>query len=351
MVESIGRIISRLNFIGKTPTNGLVMFVGAIVPDGGCQPGSEKIETCEFVPPKKLSQYLYRCDDHFHVEILRDMYRDDDVIGFLAIDAKDAGWGLLYGDRLEVVGQTGSGVPGKHRQGGQSAKRFQKLREMHLAEYYTRVADITRKHFLDDRTVKGLIVSGPGHTKEEFINGKWLEYRLKKSIIGTLDSSYAGSDGVREAFEKAGELLEGKKLANDKKLIDLVLAGISTGLTVYGVDESERAVMNGRVHTVVLSDSAGLTRLEARCRCGDMAVTMVPTNESIRRRAEMERSQCVKCRVHDMTVLQEDMVEYFATLASKYGAKAEVVSGKAEYGKMITNLGGVAVLLKYKSDY
>ena len=87
------------------------MFVGATVPDGGCQPGAEKIMSCEFVPPKKLSQYLYRCDDHFHVEILRDMYSDDDVIGFLAIDAKDAGWGLLYGDRLEVVGQTGSGVP------------------------------------------------------------------------------------------------------------------------------------------------------------------------------------------------------------------------------------------------
>ena len=82
-----------------------------------------------------------------------------------------------------------------------------------------------------------------------------------------------------------------------------------------------------------------------------MSVNMVPTNESIRRHAELERSQCVKCGVHDMTVLQEDMVEYFATLASKYGAKAEVVSGRAEYGKMITNLGGVAVLLKYKSDY
>ena len=49
--------------------------------------------------------------------------------------------------------------------------------------------------------------------------------------------------------------------------------------------------------------------------------------------------------------MQTDIVEWFALLAAKYGAKAEVVSGKAEYGKIILNLGGVAVLLKYKSDY
>ena len=306
----------------------------------------------EFEPPKKLSQYLYRCDDHFHVEMLRDMYRDDDdVIGFLAIDTKDAGWGLLYGDRLETIGQTGSGVAGKHRQGGQSAKRFQKLREMHLAEFYTRVALITRKHFLDDRQVKGVIVSGPGHTKEEFVNGKWLEYRLKQSIIGMLDASYAGSDGVREAFEKTDDLLEGKKLANDKKLVDMVMASISTGLAAYGTDDSERALVDGSAHTVVLADSVELTRLKSKCPCGHATVENVPANESIRRQSEIERSTCQKCDSQDIRVMQTDIVEWFALLAAKYGAKAEVVSGKAEYGKIILNLGGVAVLLKYKSDY
>jgi peptide chain release factor subunit 1 (aeRF-1) len=52
-----------------------------------------------------LNQYLYRCDDHFHVDILKDMLKDDNLIGFLAIDAKDAGWGLLHGDKIEVLSQ------------------------------------------------------------------------------------------------------------------------------------------------------------------------------------------------------------------------------------------------------
>ena len=71
------------------------------------------------------------------------MLKDDNMIGILAIDAKDAGWGLLHNDKIEVLKETGSGVAGKHRQGGQSAKRFQKLREMELQYYFNRVAHIT----------------------------------------------------------------------------------------------------------------------------------------------------------------------------------------------------------------
>ncbi len=55
------------------------------------------------------------------------MLKDDNMIGFLAIDAKDAGWGLLHGDKLDVLSETSSGVAGKHRQGGQSARRFERL--------------------------------------------------------------------------------------------------------------------------------------------------------------------------------------------------------------------------------
>ena len=78
------------------------MFCGALPPEGGGPLGSEVVKVWEIDPPKDLNQYLYRCDDHFHVDILKDMLKDDNLIGFLAIDAKDAGWGLLHGDKIEV---------------------------------------------------------------------------------------------------------------------------------------------------------------------------------------------------------------------------------------------------------
>ena len=51
-------------------------------------------------------------------------------------------------DKVQVLKETSSGVAGKHRQGGQSAKRFQKLREMELTYYFNRIAQITREYFI-----------------------------------------------------------------------------------------------------------------------------------------------------------------------------------------------------------
>ena len=43
---------------------------------------------------------------------------------------------------------------------------------MELTYYYNRVAQTTREYFIDIYPVKGLIISGPGPTKEDFINAK-----------------------------------------------------------------------------------------------------------------------------------------------------------------------------------
>ena len=97
VVDSLGKVIQRLKMYKKTPERGLVVFCGALPPEGGGPIGSEVVRAYEIDPPKDLKTFLYRCDDHFHVDILKDMLKDDNLIGFLAIDAKDAGWGLLHG--------------------------------------------------------------------------------------------------------------------------------------------------------------------------------------------------------------------------------------------------------------
>ena len=98
-----------------------------------------------------------------------------------------------------------SGVSGKHRQGGQSARRFERLRDNELNEYYHRIANYAQKIFIDQYTVKGLIVGGPGPTKETFVREEYLDYRLQNNIIATLDTSYSGDEGVREIIDKVND--------------------------------------------------------------------------------------------------------------------------------------------------
>ena len=102
VVDSLSKVLQRLKLYKKTPERGLVIFCGALPPEEGGPLGSEVVKVYEIDPPKDLKTFLYRCDDHFHVDILKNMLKDENLIGFLAIDAKDAGWGLLHGDKSEV---------------------------------------------------------------------------------------------------------------------------------------------------------------------------------------------------------------------------------------------------------
>jgi len=353
VVDSLSRVIQRLKLYKDTPERGLVIFCGALPQEGGGPIGSEVIKIYEIDPPKELTTFLYRCDDHFHVDILKDMLKDDNLIGFLAIDTKDAGWGLLHGDKIEVLGETGSGVAGKHRQGGQSAKRFQKLREMELTYYFNRVAETTKEYFIDIYPVKGLIVSGPGPTKEDFIKDNYLDYRLQDMVIATIDSSYSGSEGIREAFTKAGEILSDFRMVEEKQLVDDLFRHINsrTGLGTYGLKEVIRLLQSNVVQTLIITDDTNLYRLEVKCkRCQNIQETIVERPQLIQKKTELLNSPCPNCKSMDSEATEQDIVDYLELIAAKTGAKIEVISGKAEHGAMLSSLGKIAAILRYNPN-
>lgn len=354
VVDSLGKVIQRLRLYKKTPERGLVIFCGALPPEGGGPIGSEIVNAYELDPPKDLKTFLYRCDDHFHVDILKDMLKDDNLIGFLAIDAKDTGWGLLHGDRIQVLSETGSGVAGKHRQGGQSAKRFQKLREMELTYYFNRVAQTTKEYFIDIYPVKGLIISGPGPTKEEFINGNYLEYRLQDMIISTIDSSYAGSEGIREAFTKSGEILSDFRMVEEKQIVEKLFKHINShsGLGTYGLKEIIELLKNNVVETLIITDNTDLHRIEVKCkRCQHIQEEILERPKVISRKTELLNSPCPNCKAMDLEAMQQDIVDYLALIAAKTGSKIEVISGKAEHGMMLSSLGKIGAILRYNPGH
>ena len=350
VVDSLKKVVQRLKLHKKTPERGMIVFCGALPPEGGGSLGSEVIRIWEIDPPKDLNQYLYRCDDHFHVDIIKDMLKDDNMIGFLAIDAKDAGWGLLRGSKIDVLTQTGSGVAGKHRQGGQSAKRFQKLREMELSYFYGRVARVTREYFIDTYPIKGLIISGPGPTKEDFINGNHLEYRLQNMIISTIDSSYSGAEGVREALTKSADILSDFRMVEEKKVVDDLFREVNarSGLASYGLLEVIGHLKNNAVKTLMVTDNIGLHRVESICtRCKHAEEKCVKTSEVIPTKTTYANNPCPECKAMRIEVIEQDIVDYLQTIAVRTGSRMEVISGVAEHGMMLTSLGKIAAILRY----
>ena len=354
VVDSLSKVVQRLKLYKKTPERGLAIFCGALPREEGGPPGSEVVKAFEIDPPKDMQTFLYRCDDHFHVDILKNMLKDENMIGFLAVDAKDAGWGLLHGDKIEVLKETSSGVAGKHRQGGQSAKRFQKLREMELTYYFNRLATITREYFIDIYPIKGLVISGPGPTKEEFINNNYLEYRLQNMIIATIDASYSGSEGIREAFAKSSDILSNFRMVEEKQIVEKLFNEINnnTGLGIYGLDDIINHLKNNIVDKIIITDNTELYRIESKCKkCEHIQEKIVERIKVISTKTELQNSSCPSCQSTDINVFDQDIIDYIAILALKTGTSVEVISGVSEHGTMLTSIGKIGAILRYNPNY
>ena len=349
--DALSRTIEHLKLYKSTPENGVVIFCGAISTGRGF--GTEKIELYSVSPPKPVQIQLYRCDDHFWIDHLKDMMKDDKVIGILAIDTQEAGLGVLTGERWEVIDTMTSGVAGKHRQGGQSARRFERLRDNELNEYYHRIGNRAQKIFVDQFNVKGMIVGGPGPTKENFVKEEYLDYRLQNNIISILDTSYSGDEGIREIIDKMNEqgvmseyrAIEEKKIV--KKFMSEVHAG--NGLGIYGIYDVIKSLQSGSVEMVIVNDDITNLKINIRCRrCGNIQERFTDRSELITLKQEVPAHPCPSCGAMDFEIEEKEIVDYLEELASISGTKVEVISGKSEEGSQIGSLGKIGAILRYR---
>jgi peptide chain release factor subunit 1 len=281
------------------------------------------------------------------------MLKEEKVYGLLVIDASEAGLGILSGDRLEIVDVITSGISGKTRKGGQSARRYERGREMELTYYYHRIAEHATRVFIENGKVTGMIIGGPGPTKDEFLKGGYLHYELQKKVVGVFDLGYSGREGIREVVEKAADTLKDVRLLEEKKLVQKFLAEVNKqgGLAVYGLPRVLEALQKAAAEVVLVTDDLDMVRLEAKCKkCGTVKQEVVQGATKVQKRQEMISTPCTNCGSVDYDTSVRDVVDVLEELALQAGSKVEVISSGTEEGSMFKTFGGVAALLRYRSN-
>ncbi len=115
VTDSLETIIRGIKSYKQTPPNGLALFAGNVSQNEGTQ----DIRLWAIEPPKPLKVRMYRCDQTFVTEPLRNMLQNEEVYGLLVIDRQEATIGVLEGKEIKMLRKYSSGVPGKVRAGGQ----------------------------------------------------------------------------------------------------------------------------------------------------------------------------------------------------------------------------------------
>ncbi|MFX0115087.1 MAG: peptide chain release factor aRF-1 [Candidatus Hodarchaeota archaeon] len=347
VVSALQAINGRLRIMGqKSPESGYVIFGGVTT--------SGKNELYVLAPPDPVSRKLYVCDSYFHTKYLEENLQDKDEYGLIALDGSIATIASLRGSYLEILKTTRSGAVKKHRAGGQSSVRFQRLHEEAVQRFLKRVADLAKDLFIEkgDREIKGVLIGGPGPTKDHFAKDGFLDPRLQEIVVGSpIDTSYAGdAEGIRDLIAKGQDRLKGVRLLEEKALVQKFLDNLykDTGLISYGEAEVRQLLNSGAVHTLLLSDGVDLSRVQITCESCENVYSQT-TADTTKLEQELSGAQCQKCGSSLLQITEvEDLVENLGKLAEEIGAKVEIISAQTEEGAVLLNFGGIAALLRYK---
>jgi peptide chain release factor subunit 1 len=347
--DAISKVMERLKLFKSIPPTGLAIFAGTIASD---QLGVGEMQTFVIVPPEPISIYFYRCEHQFLLEPLFNMLAAKDVYGLVVIDSKEAAFATLKGNRTEMIKEYSSGVSGKTRAGGQSSRRYERLRDMYINEWFVRLGGYFTEHFLNIPNLRGIVVGGPGPTKEDFLNGDFLHYELKNKILAMVDIGYTGPEGIKEMVNRSREILKSARYFDERKVVQDFLRhiGEDDGLATYGEQEVIQALKNVNVQTLLISEDVRRTIYKVRCKLCGFTETKIVDNEKISEfESNLSTVKCLKCGGDVEIVDKEDLIEYLVKAAETAKASFELVSSHIEEGEMLfRSFGGIAAITNYR---
>ncbi len=340
--SALSSIMSRLKYYRFPPANGLVIFTGTISLGGD----KTSMETLVVEPIEPIKSYQYRCDSTFNLEPLKEMLKEKEVFGLVVLDRNEATVGLLNGKHISPVKHLTSGVPGKHTKGGQSQRRFERLRLIAIHEFYKRIGEAANTEFLQHPELKGVLIGGPSPTKDEFVDGEYLHHELQQKILGAFDASYTDEFGLSELVENGAEVLQELDLMREKRAVGRFLKELvhDSNKATYGEQHVRHALQLGAVDTLLLSEALRIKRVTNTCPlCG---FTQEETVREVK-----GAGVCPKCDGTLERTREEDVVDELVRAAEDTSTSVEFISTDFNEGEQLMRaFGGIAAVLRFAVD-
>lgn len=253
VINALEKVSRQLKSLGETPKNGLAVFCGNV----SDVEGKEDLQIWAIEPPKPLKVRMYRCDQTFILDPLKEMTEIEEVYGLLIIERNEATIGVLEGKSIKILQHMTSGIPGKVRAGGQSSQRFHRITEGLAKDFFRRVAEAMKAQFFDNEKLKGILIGGPIPTKDEFLEKGNLATKLKDQVIAVKDIGGTEMHGLQELVQSSQDVLAEQEITKQKVILDefLALLAKNPDKVAYGEAEVEQRLTEGSVEKLILSKS------------------------------------------------------------------------------------------------
>jgi peptide subunit release factor 1 (eRF1) len=183
-----------------------------------------------------------------------------------------------------------------------SSQRFHRITEGLVKEFYKRIAERMKDSFFELPKLKGILIGGPIPTKDEFLEGKYLQTQLQEKVISVKDLGYADEHGLKLLVEASQDVLSEQEIIHEKKILEKFfnILGAQRTMAAYGYDDVKKALQYGAVDILILSK-------------------------------KVEKK------------VQKELTD----MADSIGARVEIVSVETNEGEQFFNLSGIGAILRF----
>jgi len=136
-----------------------------------------------------------------------------------------------------------------------SAHRFERVREGMAKDFFKKIGDAAAEIFRTVENLHGIIIGGPGPTKETFAAG-FLATDIKNKVVAVKDTGYTGMQGLQELVNRSQDVLAREDIIEEKIAVDKFLGTLNKRpkFAAYGEEQIKRAIEMGAVDLLLISE-------------------------------------------------------------------------------------------------
>lgn len=260
-----------------------------------------------------------------HLRLLSDLLDEYECFAIALVDRDHARFFAMRLGEIEEFAYELPKTPGRHKQGGWSAARFQRHIQAHALQNLKHAAQLTA-NFVAAQGCARLVLAGTRQTRAQF--REQLPKALRERIAGEFALDLNAS--AHQVLEQARQLQERTERAHEIAQVDaLQTAARKQGLTAtLGLADTLSALMEKKVYTLIAAPDVSASG--ALCaHCGYLAAQPLAI--------------CPLCGKAMRRV--DGVVDLAVRRAIELGCRVEMVHGTA--ATKLKKLGGIGAMLRY----
>lgn len=304
--DNFNRTIEKINiFLKKNNDNNIAIFA------------SDKHDFFTSVPLHLQINNLLIVDSSPYIRPLTRILDEWESFTLVLINTNQAKIFSIELGQTEQERTLSSNIMSKHKKGGWSQARFQRIRRGAIHDFFSEVVENLEK--ISD---KRIILAGPGIAKNQF--KEMIPKHIDERIVDVIDVDMDEEESIKESLKI---ISENEEMESHKMTHQLKEEILKNGLAVYGFEETLKAARNGQIDVLLVEKDYKLKG----CLCEHCQI--------------LKSGPIKECPVCGGPTTEADVIEEIIEFAERTDANIEFTDDEE-----ITKLGHIAGLLRFKID-